>query len=65
MAKGLNAEPIAGEFAQHAADEQLHVDQVALRITQLGGAPNFNPEGILGRAISTYDEDSDLIDMIE
>jgi bacterioferritin len=65
MAKGLNAEPIAAEFAQHAADEQLHVDQVALRVTQLGGDPNFNPEGILGRSISTYDEDGDLIDMIE
>jgi len=65
MAKGLNAEPIAAEFQQHGADEQMHVDQVALRITQLGGEPNFNPDGILGRAISTYDQGKDLIDMIE
>jgi len=65
MAKGLNAEPIAAEFQQHGADEQLHADQVALRVTQLGGEPNFNPDGILGRAISTYDKGEDLIAMIE
>lgn len=65
MAQGLNAEPIAQEFLQHATDEQLHVDQVALRITQLQGEPDFNPEGILTRSASEYKEGTTLIDMIK
>src|SRR2546430_2323620 len=54
MAQGLNSEPIAQEFLQHATDEQLHADMVALRITQLGGAPNFNPDGLLSRSVAQY-----------
>ena len=41
MADGLNAGPIAAEFLQHANEEMGHADQIALRITQLQGAPNF------------------------
>ena len=37
MASGIHAQSIAEEFLQHANDEMLHVDQIALRITQLGG----------------------------
>src|SRR5215471_21290831 len=47
MARGLNANSVAQEFAEHAAEEQSHADQIAERITQLGGEPNFNPEGLL------------------
>src|ERR1043165_3949867 len=65
MAQGIEAEPIAQEFLQHAADEQLHVDQVAMRITQLRGDPDFNPEGILGRSASQYKEGTTLREMIE
>ena len=65
MAQGINAEPIAQEFLQHANDEQLHADQVAQRITQLGGAPDFNPEGLLTRAVSEYKAGESLIDMIQ
>ena len=65
MAQGLNAEPIAQELLQHANDEQLHTDQVALRITQLGGAPDFNPEGLLTRSVAQYSEGATLIDMIK
>ena len=43
MAKGINSESVAAEFAEHAAEEQSHADSLALRITQLGGEPNFNP----------------------
>ncbi|HWO72123.1 MAG TPA: ferritin-like domain-containing protein [Dehalococcoidia bacterium] len=64
MAQGIHAEPIAEEFLQHAADEQMHVDRVAERITQLGGAPNFSPEGMLSRSASEYKEGTNLIDMI-
>ena len=65
MCQGLHAEPIAQEFLQHANDEQLHADQVAVRITQLGGAPDFNPEGILNRSVAQYSEGNNLIEMIQ
>jgi len=47
MATGINAEGVAAEFLEHATDEQGHADQIAARIVQLAGAPNFNPEGSL------------------
>ena len=65
MATGLNAEPVAQEFLQHANDEQLHADQIALRITQLGGEPNFDPEGLLTRSVAQYKPGNSLIDMIK
>ena len=37
MARGLNAEPVAAEFAEHATQEQDHADKLAERIVQLGG----------------------------
>jgi len=65
MANGLNAESVAGEFAEHAAEEQSHADRIAARITQLDGEPNFNPEGLLMRSHSEYKEGKTLIDMIK
>jgi bacterioferritin len=43
MASGINAQSVAQEFLQHANEEQTHADQIAQRIVQLGGAPNFSP----------------------
>ena len=63
-ATGLHAESVKSEFLQHAADEQQHADWVAERINQLGGEPNFNPEGIATRAHSEYVEATDLPSMI-
>jgi len=65
MASGINAESVAAEFLQHANEEQGHADQIAGRIVQLGGAPNFNPEGLLSRSHAEYVEGEDLIDMIK
>ena len=65
MAQGIHAEPIAAEFLQHANEEQGHADQIADRIVQLGGSPNFNPEGMLGRSHSEYQEGQTLVDMIK
>jgi bacterioferritin len=65
MAQGIHAEPIAQEFLQHANDEQLHVDQVALRITQLDGEPDFNPANLLTRSVSEYKPGTTLVDMIK
>ncbi len=41
MADGINAETVAAEFLVHANEEQAHADQIAARIVQLGGEPNF------------------------
>src|SRR5438552_6355548 len=65
MASGIHAESVAAEFLQHANDEQGHADQIAQRIVQLGGAPNFNPEGLLSRSHAEYVEGDTLIDMIK
>jgi len=65
MATGLNAQSVADEFAEHAAEEQSHADQIAGRIAQLGGAPNFNPEGLLTRSHSEYKEGGSLVEMIK
>src|SRR6476620_4304759 len=64
MASGINAEPVAQEFLQHANEEQVHADQVAQRITQLQGEPNFNPEGLATRSHSEYVEGGSLLEMI-
>jgi len=64
MANGINAQAVADEFLQHANEEQSHADQIAGRIVQLGGEPNFSPEGMLGRSHSEYVEGESLIDMI-
>jgi len=63
-ASGINAEPIAEEFMQHAQEEQTHADLVAKRIMQLGGEPDFNPEGLATRSHSQYVEGHNLVDMI-
>jgi bacterioferritin len=64
MAKGIHSQAVAEEFLEHAAEEQEHADQIAERITQLDGEPNFNPEGLLMRSHSEYVEGETLIDMI-
>src|SRR5664279_2989416 len=46
-AKGLNAEPVAAEFLQHANEEQAHADWLAERINQLGADPELNPNTLI------------------
>ena len=65
MAVGIHAQAVAAEFLEHANEEQGHADQIAERITQLGGAPNFSPEGMLSRSHSEYKEGETLVDMIK
>ena len=65
MASGIHAEGVAAEFLQHANEEQAHADQIAQRIVQLGGEPNFNPEGLLSRSHAEYVEGDTLLDMIK
>lgn len=63
-ATGISSEGVKAEFAQHAKEEQMHMMLVAERINQLGGTPNFNPEGLLARSASQYVEGGNLIGMI-
>jgi bacterioferritin len=65
MASGIHAQVAAEEFLQHATDEQGHADQIAQRIVQLGGEPNFSPEGLLTRSHAEYVEGGSLAEMIQ
>ena len=64
MATGIHANAVAAEFQEHANDEQGHADRIAERITQIGGEPDFNPEGLATRSHSEYKEGGSLVDMI-
>lgn len=64
MAKGINSEAVATEFAEHAMEEQEHADRFAERIVQLGGEPDFAPDSLKTRSHSEYQEGKDLTDMI-
>jgi bacterioferritin len=65
MADGIHAEPVAAEFLEHATQEQEHADQIAARIVQLRGEPNFSPEGLATRSHAEYVEGTSLKNMIE
>jgi len=65
MAKGIHAQSVAAEFAEHAAEEQRHADLIAQRIVQLGGAPDYAPASLVLRSHSEYVEGDDLVDMLE
>ncbi len=64
-ATGIASEGVRDEFAEHAKEEQEHMMMVAERINQLGGKPNFNPEGLASRSASQYAEGENLVDMIK
>lgn len=65
VATGLSSESVKEEFDQHAKEERGHMREVAERINQLGGKPNFNPEGLTSRAASQYTEGANLVEMIK
>ena len=64
-ATGISSDGVKEEFDEHAKEEQEHMRKVAERINQLGGTPNFNPEGLLSRSASQYVEGANLIEMIK
>ena len=64
MAKGVHAPGIEDEFLEHANDEQGHADRVARRITELGGTPNLNPDGLATRSHVQYGSGDTLDQMI-
>src|SRR5580692_3139283 len=64
-AAGLSSDSVKKEFDQHAKEEQGHMRMVAERINQLGGTPNFDPEGLAMRSASQYVEGANLVEMIK
>ena len=64
-ATGISSEGVKAEFAQHAKEEQGHMLEVAERINQLGGEPDFNPTGLASRAASEYGTAGNLVEMIK
>ena len=63
-AAGISSQSVKKEFAEHAREEHGHALQVAERITQLGGTPDFNPDTLTKRSASQYAKGKDLVDMI-
>ena len=64
VATGLASEGVKAEFAQHAKEEQGHALEVAERINQLGGRPDFNPQGLTTKSASEYTTGDTMVDMI-
>lgn len=65
MADGIDSEMAAQEFLEHADQEQQHADEIAQRITQLGGEPDLSPDSLLSRSHSEYVAGNNLKEMIE
>jgi bacterioferritin len=63
-ATGISSQSVKEEFDEHADEERGHMRLVAERINQLGGTPNFNPDGLATRSASQYIEGSNLVEMI-
>jgi bacterioferritin len=63
-AAGISSDGVKQEFDEHANEERQHARKVAERINQLGGKPNFNPEGLATRSASQYVEAGNLVEMI-
>jgi bacterioferritin len=65
MAAGLSAKSVAQEFMEHSIEEQAHADELASRIVQLRGEPDFSPDRLSSRSHAEYVEGESLIDMIK
>jgi len=64
MAKGIHSDPVKAEFLAHAGEEMNHADLLAKRIVELGGEPNFSPDGMSTRSHAEYVEGDTLDAMI-
>lgn len=64
MARGIHSQSVAEEFLVHSNEEQGHADEIAARIVQLGGSPDFDPAGLAGRSHAQYVEGDSLASMI-
>ena len=64
-ATGISSDGVKEEFDEHAKEEHEHARSVAERINQLGGKPNFNPQGLESRSASQYGAADNLVEMIK
>ena len=64
MARGIHGKAVAAEFLMHSNEEQGHADQLAARIVQLGGEPDFSPDRLSQRSHAQYVPGESLADMI-
>lgn len=64
-ADGITSKSVAAEFDEHAKSEHRHALMAANRIDQLGGVPNFNPEGLASRSATEYGDGGNLVEMIQ
>jgi len=65
MARGIHSQSVAQEFLDHSNEELGHADQIAERIVQLGGEPDFAPTGLVERSHAEYVEGDTLASMIK
>ena len=65
MAKGIHSDSVKAEFIEHANAEMMHADLIAKRIVELGGEPNFSPDGLSTRSHAEYAEGDTLNSMIK
>jgi len=64
VSRGIRAKTVATEFLEHSQQEQVHADQLAERIVQLGADPDFNPAHLAARSHAEYHEGTKLGDMV-
>jgi len=65
-ATGIASEGPKAEFLQHAKEEQGHMMQLAERINQLGGTPDFDPKNLGSRSASEYGpSEAYLVEMLK
>ena len=64
MATSIHQDQLQDLFKEHWQDEQGHLGRIADRIKQLGGVPNFDPEGITARAFSKFESGHTLADLL-
>ncbi|MGQ0620168.1 MAG: ferritin-like domain-containing protein [Panacagrimonas sp.] len=64
MARGIHSKGVADEFLAHSNEEQAHADQIAERIVQLGGEPDFAPDTLTRRSHAEYVAGESLSEMI-
>ncbi|WP_238384747.1 ferritin-like domain-containing protein [Segeticoccus rhizosphaerae] len=66
-ASGMDRAQVAAEFVEHAAEEMQHGQRAAERVSQLGGAPDFDPATLAKRSHTEYVtvSDTDLDRMLQ
>lgn len=64
MARGIHGQTVGAEFLVHSNEEQGHADQLAARIVQLGGEPDFSPDSLSERSHAEYVAAKTLPEMI-